>query len=342
MADPMTDPMTDPRPPVVFLQGPTAAGKTDLAVALVERLPFDIISVDSAMVYRGLDIGTAKPDADTLARAPHRLIDILDPAEAYSAARFRTDARREIAAIHATGRIPLLVGGTGLYFRALEQGLSRLPAADPELRERLAEDFRRLGSQALHARLANVDPDAAARIHPNDPQRIQRALEVFELIGRPLSSLQREQQRETLPFRVVKMAILPDDRQVLHERIERRFRNMLERGFIDEVAALRKRADLNLSLPALRAVGYRQVWHYLDGTMSYDRMVERGIIATRQFARRQLTWLRNEPELTRLSADSPRLLDATLHVLQAQYLLTNRRRVPYTAPESAPANGTIR
>lgn len=327
----MADSMVDTRPPVVFLQGPTAVGKTDLAVALVERLPFDIISVDSAMVYRGLDIGTAKPDAATLARAPHRLIDILDPAEAYSAARFRTDARDEIAAIHAAGRIPLLVGGTGLYFRALERGLSDLPDADPLLRERLAEDCRRLGSRVLHARLSRLDPEAAARIHPNDPQRIQRALEVFELTGYPLSVLQKRRPGETLPFRVVRLIMWPDDRQVLHARIERRFRDMLARGFIDEVAALRARSDLDLSLPALRAVGYRQVWHYLDGTLSHERMIERGITATRQFAKRQLTWLRTESEATRLSTADPRLLDAALGVLHEHYLLTNRRPVPYTA-----------
>ena len=325
--------MTETRPPVIFLQGPTAVGKTDLAVALVQRLPFDIVSVDSAMVYRGLDIGTAKPDAGTLAHAPHRLIDILDPSESYSAARFRNDARLEIAAIHATGRIPLLVGGTGLYFRALEQGLSRLPGADPALRARLARDCRRLGSAALHDRLSGIDPEAAARIHPNDPQRIQRALEVFELTGRPLSAQQREGDRETLPFRVVKIAVLPDDRQVLHARIARRFQEMLERGFIDEVAVLRTRGDLDLSLPALRAVGYRQVWHYLDGAMDYNQMVERGIIATRQFAKRQLTWLRGEPGLERLVAGSPQLLDTTLHLLRERHLLTNIRNLPYTAPE---------
>jgi tRNA dimethylallyltransferase len=296
-------------------------------------MPFDIVSVDSAMVYRGMDIGTAKPDADTLVRAPHRLIDMLDPSEAYSAARFRDDARREIATIHAAGRIPLLVGGTGLYFRALEQGLSRLPGADPALRARLAEDCRRLGSAALHDRLSSIDPAAAARIHPNDPQRIQRALEVFELTGRSLSAQQEKHQRETLPFRVVKLAIFPDDRQILHARIAERFRDMLERGFIGEVAVLRERGDLDLSLPALRAVGYRQVWHYLDGTMDYNRMVERGIIATRQFAKRQLTWLRAEPNLNRLEAGSQRLLDTTLHLLRERHLLTNIHTLSYTAPE---------
>ncbi len=323
--------MPDEHPPVVFLQGPTGAGKTDLAVALVERLPLAIISVDSAMVYRGLDIGTAKPDAATRARAPHRLIDILDPSEPYSAARFRQDALAEIAAIHATGRIPLLVGGTGLYFRALERGLSRLPAADPLVRARLDREREQYGTSGLHERLVRLDPEAAARIHPNDPQRILRALEVFELTGQPLSKLQSAGGNETLPFRVVKLAIAPRDRGPLQQRIEHRFHAMLTLGLVDEVAGLRARGDLGLSLPALRAVGYRQVWQYLDGLLDYDIMVKRGIIATRQFAKRQLTWLRAEESLIWLDSTAPGLLDCAYHVLRERRLLTKIGKVPYTA-----------
>lgn len=279
---------------VIFLMGPTACGKTDLAVELVRRFPFEIVSVDSAMVYRGMDIGTAKPDAETLQLAPHRLIDICDPAEAYSAARFREDALREIEAIQAAGRIPLLVGGTMLYFRALEQGLSVLPPADPAVRERLEEEAARHGWGVLHARLAAVDPEAAARIHPNDPQRIQRALEVWELTGRPLSELQRAGRDEPLPFHVVKAQIFPEDRDRLHERIEERFRQMLELGLWDEVETLYSRGDLDPSMPSVRAVGYRQLWRHLAGELGREEAVRAGIIATRQLAKRQMTWLRGD------------------------------------------------
>ncbi len=280
--------------PVIFLMGPTAAGKTELAVRLAEQLPLDIVSVDSAMVYRGLDIGTAKPGSATLVRAPHRLIDILDPTETYSAARFCTDARQAIEQIQAAGRIPLLTGGTMLYFRALEQGLNRLPVADPVLRARLAADLERLGSATLHARLAQVDAISAARIHPNDPQRIQRALEVHALTGEPLSTHFSRPRTEIFPYRIVKLAVAPAQRTVLHERIQHRFELMLNRGFIEEVEQLLSRRDLDLSKPALRAVGYRQVGQYLAGQLDYASMRERGIIATRQYAKRQLTWLRKE------------------------------------------------
>lgn len=285
---------TDNRPPVLFLMGPTASGKTDLAVALTERLPCDIISVDSAMVYRGMDIGTAKPEPDVLARAPHRLIDIRDPADSYSAAAFRDDALREIAAIHDQGRIPLLAGGTGLYFRALEQGLAHMPEADPALRARLEDEADSLGWEALHARLAAVDPQAAARIHPNDPQRLQRALEVYELTGRPLSDWIAEQQRYTPPFRPVKVVVSPPDRQVLRDRIRVRFRIMLEQGLLEEVELLRTRPELHRDLPSMRAVGYRQAWDFLDGCCSRDEFVAKAITATGQLAKRQLTWLRRE------------------------------------------------
>ena len=296
------------KPAAIFLMGPTASGKTDLAVELVRRLPCDIVSVDSAMVYRGMDIGTAKPDAATLAEAPHRLIDICDPAEAFSAARFRERALAEIEDILVAGRIPLLVGGTMLYFRALEQGLSPLPSADPELRERLQAEMAEQGLAALHARLADIDPVAAARIAPGDPQRILRALEVFELTGEPLSSWFERPQEDELPFRPVKLVLAPADRALLHERIAVRFRHMLDAGLLDEVARLRGRGDLHADLPSMRAVGYRQAWAHLAGELDFEEMVERGIIATRQLAKRQFTWLRKEREAAwfePLAADLP-------------------------------------
>ena len=304
-------------PPAVCLMGPTASGKTDLAVALVETLPMDIISVDSVMVYRGMDIGSAKPDAGTLARAPHRLIDICDPAEPYSAARFRDDAMREMAEITAQGRIPLLVGGTMLYFRALLNGLSTLPSADADIRTRLEAEAEVDGWASLHRRLAEVDPEAAARIHPNDPQRLQRALEVYELTGTPLSELQRSQQADQpLSYRIVKLAVAPADRTILHERIAQRYELMLQNGLIDEVEALRKRGDLHQDMPALRAVGYRQVWEYLSGSLTYTEMVERGIIATRQLAKRQFTWLRSEPDLMLLDSLDRRLRETALKFIE--------------------------
>lgn len=300
--------MDQKQPAVMFLMGPTACGKTDLAVELVRRFPFEIVSVDSAMVYRGMDLGTAKPDAATQRLAPHRLIDICDPAEAYSAARFREDALREIAAIQAVERIPLLVGGTMLYFRALERGLSLLPAADPAVRERLEEEAGRHGWAFLHARLAAVDPEAAARIHPNDPQRIQRALEVWEVTGRPLSELQRAGREEPLPFQVVKAQIFPEDRDRLHERIERRFRQMLDMGLWDEVERLYARGDLDPSMPSIRAVGYRQLWRHLAGEIGREEAVRAGIIATRQLAKRQMTWLRGDPGGYAFSASADRTM----------------------------------
>jgi len=295
--------------------GPTASGKTDLAVSLVERLPFEIISVDSALVYRGMDIGTAKPDVDTLARAPHRLIDIIDPAEAYSASRFREDALREMAEITAAGRIPLLVGGTMLYYRALEQGLSRLPEADAATRARIEAEAAERGWKAMHDRLAEVDPAAAERIHPNDPQRLTRALEVYELSGRPMSELWVEIDQPALPYRLIKMAVAPTDRIELHERIGRRFRLMLEQGLVEEVEALYRRGDLSPELPSIRCVGYRQVWQYLEGELSYDEMSYRGIVATRQLAKRQFTWLRSEQRLQWFATFENRLLEKVLKFL---------------------------
>jgi tRNA dimethylallyltransferase len=280
-------------PPAVFLMGPTASGKTDLAMYLLQHLPFEIISVDSAQVYRHLDIGTAKPSVEELRQAPHRLIDIVEPDQAYSAAEFRRDALETMAQISEAGRIPLLVGGTGLYFRALLYGLSELPAADPGLRARLEQEARLRGWADMHRRLAEVDPAAARRIHPNDPQRIQRALEVYELTGRPLSEQQRGATEPTLPYRVLKLARAPRDRELLRERIARRFDRMLERGLEGEVRGLLARG-LTPAASAMRSVGYRQVLNYLLGEWDYATMRERGIIATRQLAKRQLTWLRGE------------------------------------------------
>ncbi len=305
-------------PPVAFLMGPTASGKTALAVELVQRAPFEIVSVDSAMVYRGMDIGTAKPGPDILAIAPHRLIDIRDPAEPYSAADFRHDALQAITEIHAAGRIPLLVGGTMLYYRALKDGLSSLPAADPAVRERLAAELAAEGLPALAARLAAIDPEAAAK-HGQNPQRLLRALEVFELTGRTLTDLQAAAApaANPFPYRLCQIAVAPPDRAVLADRIARRFHDMLAAGFVAEVERLRSRGDLHPDLPALRAVGYRQVWQYLEGRLSYDDMVERGIIATRQLAKRQMTWLRSWDALHWQDAGAPDLVSNTLKLLQA-------------------------
>ena len=284
----------DQRPLAVFLMGPTASGKTALACALSERFPVELVSVDSALVYRGMDIVTAKPDAATLATYPHRLIDIRDPAEPYSAADFRSDALAAMQDITAGGRVPLLVGGTGLYFRALQQGLSHLPEADPAIRERLAAEAADAGWPTLHARLERLDAVAAARIGPNDAQRIQRALEVIELTGRPLSEQQQGGSGERFPWRVLKLALLPADRAPLHARIADRFDAMLAGGFLDEVRALRERKDLHADLPAIRAVGYRQAWEHLDGQTSAAEFRDKGVFATRQLAKRQITWLRSE------------------------------------------------
>lgn len=301
-------------PSAIFLMGPTASGKTDLAVALVERLPLEIVSVDSALVYREMDIGTAKPDTETLRRAPHRLIDFLDPAESYSAARFREDALREMAAIHRAGRIPLLTGGTMLYFRTLEEGIAPLPEADPELRRRLDQEAEHLGWEALHRRLAAVDPVSAGRIHPNDPQRLQRALEVYELTGRPMSELWREARAGALPFQPIKLAVAPS-RELLRERIAVRFRQMLAQGLVEEVERLFRRGDLTADHPSMRCVGYRQVWRYLAGEWTYEAMVERAITATRQLAKRQFTWLRRERGLVWLDSQDPKRLDKALKML---------------------------
>ena len=305
--------------PVICLMGATATGKTDLAVRLAEQLPCDLVSVDSALIYRGMDIGSAKPDAELLARAPHRLIDICDPTESYSAAEFRRDALAEIAEIHRNGRIPLLVGGTMLYFKALLEGLANLPEADPAVRQRLLDEARCAGWEALHRRLQQVDPVSAERIHPNDPQRLQRALEVYELTGRSLTELWQQQQAAELPFLPIQLSIEVADRKLLHQRIAQRFDAMIEAGFEQEVRGLYQRGDLNPELPSIRCVGYRQMWSYLDGEIDFDTMIERGIIATRQLAKRQMTWLRNWSQdlgaLRRMDACDPDIVSSTLKTL---------------------------
>ncbi len=301
--------------------GPTASGKTELAIQLSRRLPCEIISVDSAMIYRQMDIGTAKPEPAELAEAPHRLIDIRDPADTYSAAEFRKDALAHIAEIHRNGNIPLLVGGTMLYFKALREGLSALPEADTELREQLNAEGNRLGWSALHARLATVDPGSASRIHPNDPQRIQRALEVYALTGVPLSQLRREARSRPLEHPLSQIALTTDDRRVLHRRIEVRFDRMLATGFVEEVERLRERGDLTLEKPALRAVGYRQVWEYTEGKTDRDEMRYRGIVATRQLAKRQFTWLRGMSDLAFFECLEENLLDKVLKTLETRLTL---------------------
>lgn len=288
-------------PPAIFLMGPTASGKTDLALQLAEALPCDLVSVDSAMVYRGMDIGTAKPSPEVLAAFPHRLVDICDPVDSYSAAQFRDDALAAMAEIAARGRIPLLVGGTMLYFKALQDGLADMPSADPAVRARLELEAATQGLGALHRRLADVDPESAARIHPTDPQRLVRALEVFELSGLTLSEHRHRQilqkgsgsDGRQLPYTVAQLAIAPERRELLHQRIAVRFRQMVEQGLLEEVETLRRRGDLHLGLPSMRCVGYRQAWEHLDGSLSREAFVERGIVATRQLAKRQFTWLRS-------------------------------------------------
>lgn len=279
------------KPFAVFLMGPTASGKTDLAIALRQVLPVEVISVDSALIYRGMDIGTAKPSQAELTLAPHRLIDILDPAQSYSAANFREDALREMADISAQGKIPLLVGGTMLYYKALLEGLSPLPAADPAIRAEIEARAAKEGWEALHRELLKVDPVSGERINPNDSQRINRALEVFYISGKTMTELTAEKD-DVLPYDIVQFAIAPQDRAVLHQRIEQRFHKMIENGFLHEVETLYKRSDLNENLPSIRCVGYRQMWEHLQGKVSLDEAIYKGICATRQLAKRQITWLR--------------------------------------------------
>ncbi len=288
--------MSHNQPQVIFLMGPTASGKTDLALSLYETLDCEVISVDSAMVYRGMDIGTAKPDADTLKQVPHHLIDICDPAESYSAERFRQDAIGIIDPIIKKNKTPLLVGGTGLYFRALEQGLAELPDASYRIRNELENEAKTKGWQAMHARLKQIDPDSATRINENDPQRIQRALEVYMLTGRTMTDLLEQGRKQPFPYPVKKILLFPEDRKELQTRIKTRFLRMLEQGLVDEVKRLYQRGDLSLSLPSMRLVGYRQVWRYLAGETDFETMKEHAIVATRQLAKRQMTWFRGETD----------------------------------------------
>lgn len=293
------------KPQAIFLMGPTASGKTDLAIALRQTLPVEVISVDSALIYKGMDIGTAKPSQAELALAPHRLIDILDPAESYSAMNFRADALKEMADITASGRIPLLVGGTMLYYKALIEGLSPLPSADPSIRAEIEQRAEQQGWATLHQELLKIDPVAGTRINPNDSQRINRALEVFYITGKTMTELTAE-QGESLPYDVLQFAIAPQERAVLHERIEQRFHKMIALGFEEEVKKLYARSDLHIDLPSIRCVGYRQMWEYLQGEISLDEAIFKGICATRQLAKRQITWLRSwQSELTWLDSLAP-------------------------------------
>src|SRR5471032_1346058 len=287
-------------PLAVAIMGPTASGKTASALAIAQQIPSEIISVDSALVYRGMDIGTAKPSKEELAQVPHHLIDIIDPLDAYSVAQFRNDTLRLVAEITKRGKLPLLVGGTMLYFKGLADGLDDLPGADPVLRAELEEEAARIGWPAMHAKLALLDPETAARLAPADAQRIQRALEICALSGKPMSELLALREKTELPFELLSFALEPSDRAVLHQRIAHRFDIMLEEtedgNLITEVEGLRRRGDLHPGLPSMRCVGYRQAWDYLDGSIDYQTMRETGTIATRQLAKRQLTWLRSMPE----------------------------------------------
>ena len=306
--------MNDCFPPCVCITGPTACGKTDLALALADEFPLEVISMDSAMVYRGMDIGTAKPSPDILAGVPHYLVDILEPTESYSAGRFRADAREAVESIRSRGRLPILVGGTLLYLRALRDGLASLPRANPAIRRRLDREAELFGWDGLYRRLEKVDPAAAGRISPKDRQRIQRALEVYELTGEPISALQSRKRVEPgMPVRAV--ALVPPDRGRLAERIERRFDAMVEADFVDEVRALRERGDLNPAMPSMRTIGYRQVWSYLDGDCDWPEARGKAIAATRQLAKRQLTWLRSDKATRQLPAGAPSAMEYIARLL---------------------------
>lgn len=304
-------------PPAIFIMGPTAAGKTDLALELVKRHPLEIISVDSVLVYKGMDIGTAKPSAEILKQFPHHLVDILEPTETYSAGRFRDDALSLMADITSRGKVPLLVGGTMLYFNALQKGMSELPSADPAVRAKLDAEAAEFGLAYLHQRLAEVDPVAAARIHVNDPQRLQRALEVYELTGKSLTELTAA-QGETLPYKVSKIIVAPFDRAVLHQRIANRYREMVDNGFLAEVQKLYQRGDCHPGLPSIRAVGYRQAWAYLNGELDMETSIDKAIIATRQMAKRQITWLRSQDDGVWFDSGQSLPVEEVNHYLKGQ------------------------
>ena len=305
------------KPPAICLMGPTAAGKTQFAMDLADRFSSTLINVDSAQVYRGMDIGTGKPDATTRRRYPHRLMDIRDPSEIYSASQFRADAIQEMSDALVRGKTPVLVGGTMLYFKVLRDGLAAMPNGNPRVRKQIETLAAESGWETVHAELKKVDPESAARIHANDPQRLQRALEVFLLTGKSLSALHRENHDPAeLPCRLYFVAIQPTDRAVLHNRIAERFRRMLSEGLIEEVRALYERGDLNLSMSSIKSVGYRQVWQYLAGEFTHGEMIEKSIVATRQLAKRQLTWLRGWPALRPLGEPDKNSIDAVLKILE--------------------------
>ena len=304
-----------PKPHAIFLMGPTASGKTALSVQLAQALNGEIISVDSALVFKGMDIGTAKPTQEERGGIPHHLIDILDPAESFSTGQFRKKALNLMDDIVCRGKIPILVGGTMLYFNVLNSGLAVLPEANAEIRAKLDQDLEQLGKEALHHRLAEIDPESASRIHPNDPQRVQRALEVFEISGKPLTSFFSEAQAQDIPYQKIKLIVAPQDRAILHGIIAQRFKQMLEKGFIDEVEGLYQRGDLTEKMPSIRAVGYRQAWSYLQGEYELETMIEKAIIATRQLAKRQFTWLRREVDATSFQTGQADLLTKVLEVV---------------------------
>jgi tRNA dimethylallyltransferase len=315
--------MSPLNPPAIFLMGPTASGKTGLAVELLKRFPIELISVDSALVYKGMDIGTAKPDTETLAAAPHYLIDIIEPTQPYSAAQFRTDALRLMADITARGKIPLLVGGTMLYFKALQGGLSNLPEADVVIRKHLDKEAADIGWPAMHARLAQIDPETAARLEPGDSQRIQRALEVWEISGTPLSAMFKEGKIAALAYRLLKIALVPSDRAVLHQRIAARFEAMMQQGLLEEIKFLLARyPDLHPDMPSMRCVGYRQGLQYLQGEYCLDELREKGVAATRQLAKRQLTWLRSMTDTVEADCLDSNNLDSISSIIE-QFIKTD-------------------
>lgn len=306
-----------PLPPALFLMGPTASGKTDLAIELCENLPFEIISVDSALIYRGMDIGTAKPSAAELKKTPHQLIDILDPAQSYSVAEFRKDALLAMQDITARGNIPLLVGGTMMYYKSLIDGLSPLPESNQSVRKIIEAQAEEYGWDTLHQQLAEIDPSSAKRIHPNDPQRLIRALEVYRLTNRSMTDLMATKS-DPIPYNIKQFCIAPDDRKVLHQRISDRFQLMLDIGFQAEVEKLKNRGDLHLNLPSIRCVGYRQMWQHLDGDFGFNEMCEKSIAATRQLAKRQLTWLRGWKNIYSLDTFSSNNLSKVIKLIQFQ------------------------
>ncbi|MGZ5051635.1 MAG: tRNA (adenosine(37)-N6)-dimethylallyltransferase MiaA [Methylobacter sp.] len=308
---------TQSNSPAIFLMGPTASGKTALSVQLAQALNGEIISVDSALVFKGMDIGTAKPTMEERGGIPHHLIDILDPSESFSTGQFRKRALELMDDITKRGKMPILAGGTMLYFNALS-GLAELPEADPVIRARLEQELAEFGNDVLHRRLAEIDPESAKRIHPNDPQRVQRALEVYEISGKPLTSFFAEAQAQDIPYRKIKLIVAPKDRAILHDIIAKRFKQMLDQGLIDEVAALDRRGDLNEKMPSIRAVGYRQVWSYLQGEYDLETMTEKAIVATRQLAKRQFTWLRRETDAASFETGEPELLNKVLAEIKNQ------------------------